>query len=258
MAKAKSTGVGQELAPLQTAGMPAEFLAAMQKRIERAKATQQKLPTGGGAKSLSFRGGVISLGGETIGNRMEAIILSSQYERGYWETTYDGDNRTPPTCYSFDGDAPHPEAHAKQAEACADCPYSKFGSADNGKGKACKQGVRLALLAPDALKGELASVDVTTAKCSTMNVKAFDDYVTVLTNKGVAPEAVVTELTCHPDTKKMYALGFKALRAAQPKDSAGYLALLARADRLISTPYPAPREEDAKPKPTLRRSRMGR
>ena len=257
MARPKKEATSTELAPLQAAGMPAEFLAAMQARIDRAKATQARLPTGGGAKSLSFRGGTMALGGEVIGNRMEAVILSSQFERGYWTSAYDGDSRSPPSCYSFDGDSPHPEAHDKQATSCEDCPHAKFGSADNGKGKACKEVVRLALLAPDALKSDLASADVFSARVSTMNVKTFDDYVTVLTNKKMAPEAVVTEVTCLPDPKKMYSLGFKALRGVETKDGSGYVALLARADKMISTPYPAPREED-KAKPTLRRSRMGR
>ena len=73
-------------------------------------------------------------GGEAVGNRTEAVVISNQYERAYYDSVYDGDNKSPPTCYSRDGDGPHAQAHAPQSKDCEGCLHNQFGSASNGIG----------------------------------------------------------------------------------------------------------------------------
>jgi len=68
------------------------------------------------------------------------IYLSSINDmRSFWppEAPMGSD---PPTCWSLGGkDAvPHPEATESQHTSCAGCPWNEFGTAKQGRGKACK------------------------------------------------------------------------------------------------------------------------
>ena len=89
---------------------------------------------------LSLRGGVISLGGRTLSNPLPIVVLAFDFERVYYSQAYQPDVMTAPDCYSFDGVKPHDQARVPQSDKCVGCRYNDFGSAQNGKGKACKEG----------------------------------------------------------------------------------------------------------------------
>lgn len=79
---------------------------------------------------------------------IEGIIIGFRDGRVYWETSYEESGQSgPPDCYSDD----LVNGHGKPAEAakglCANCEFSKFGSADKGAGQACRQ-VRLLFILP--------------------------------------------------------------------------------------------------------------
>lgn len=253
---------GTALMTAELAALPEALREAMAARMEKLKATQALLP-GGGGKSISFKGGVITLAGEKIGQKMDAVILASQYERVFYASAYDPDNTAAPICYSRDGAGPHEQSHDKQHTSCKDCPHNRFGSAENGKGKACKEGLRLALVPPDVLaKPDLATTDIFGAKLSVTNIKAFQDYATVVTNKGITPEMVVTTVNVVPDAKNQYAVSFKTKGPLKMsvKHATDFLSLVGRADASLTTPYPAPKDGALSPrravKKKLRKSRM--
>lgn len=254
---------GKALAVAEIAGLPDVLREAMAGRMAKLKETQALLP-GSGSKSISFRGGVITLAGEKIGQKMDCVVLAAQYERVYYATAYNADDTSPPSCYSRDNVAPHERAHDKQHTSCKDCPHNRFGTSENGKGKACKEGLRLSLVPSDTpAKPDVASADVYGAKLSVTNIKAWKDYATVLTNKGITPEVVTTTLACVPDPKNQYAVSFKTKGPIKlpAKNVADYMALVARADDALSTPYPAPKDDAPKARRTktktkLRKSRM--
>lgn len=59
---------------------------------------------------------------------------------------------TPPLCWAIGRKEAElaPTCENKQAERCATCPKNTFGSSGTGRGKACANGYRLAVVPPDA------------------------------------------------------------------------------------------------------------
>lgn len=68
------------------------------------------------------------------------------YAKAYVEGESDG---AKPTCFSNDGVEPDAQAAEKQAKKCAVCPQNVWGVRD-GKGTACSQNTRLAVIDPTA------------------------------------------------------------------------------------------------------------
>lgn len=235
-----------------------EEILAQRAALDASKA--KTLPQGGGGQQLSFRGGVMSWAGKPVGHETNVVVLDWVPERSYYGRPYDPNNTSPPDCYSYDDERPHPKAADPQHENCEECPHNAFGSATQGKGKACKQGARLALIAADTK--DLANTGVTTARVSTMNAMKFSDYLSELEAKSLRLAGTVTELTCHPDTKTQYALGFSVAGPYKvPKaGEAAFIALLNKATAEVNRPYPDQQEVEVRQVPqkrgAVRRSRM--
>lgn len=64
----------------------------------------------------------------------------------WYANAYTADSDAQPDCFSMNGVAPDPSAAMPQSAACASCPRNAFGSAANGKGKACADGQRAAVM----------------------------------------------------------------------------------------------------------------
>lgn len=75
-------------------------------------------------------------GEEKVASVLGVILFSQRPLRTWWPSSEISDK--PPECYSLDGIRPDPESDKVQADACAECPWDKFGTADKGKGKSCK------------------------------------------------------------------------------------------------------------------------
>ena len=77
-----------------------------------------------------------------------AVGAKRPNSRGYYEGTYDADNKGPPTCYSIDGVTPEADSIMVQHEHCLGCPKSERGSRTNDKGEqttACRPHKQLAV-----------------------------------------------------------------------------------------------------------------
>lgn len=121
------------------------------------KAAAEVPATGG--NFLSTKGGILTIDDERMpGNQVCVIIMDALLENTAYAGKYDPDNRAPPVCYAFGrldeqkDMAPHesmekfPEYFVPQSDSCSTCPLNEYGSADTGRGKACQNRVRLALL----------------------------------------------------------------------------------------------------------------
>lgn len=119
--------------------------------------------------------------------QIEGVLIDSNRCNAYWKADMSaGGSGNPPDCASFDGVKPYTEApvHAD----CAGCPMNKYGSGKDGSGKACKNMRRVHVLA----QGELIPYRLTLPPTS---LRAFDDYMTALTQKGRPCQTVVTAIT---------------------------------------------------------------
>lgn len=69
------------------------------------------------------------------------VYVAPSLVRLYYADPYSEKDKAAPLCLSYDNVAPHESAKDPQAERCAGCQWSKFGSATvgTGEGQACSQ-----------------------------------------------------------------------------------------------------------------------
>lgn len=121
---------------------------------------------------ITHRGGVFKAGDVEM-PELCVVVLSFVPENAYYGANFDPDKLTPPQCFAFGtpgsgdekGMAPHPamaghDCFEPQAEDCASCPMNKFGSADKGKGKACKNTRRLMVIPAGVFSKKKGSRDL--------------------------------------------------------------------------------------------------
>lgn len=224
-------------------GVPTTYEEVMAQKAAAAKARAQALPGGGDYATLSFRGGAMRLGEQAMGSEGEFLILAFAPERAYYDRPFNENDKSPPACYSLDGEKPHESIKKPCAAACEDCPMNEWGSSGVSNAKACKEGARFAVVKGDV--ADFASAQIYTARASTLNSKHVRDYVDALDAKGTSLPQVVTRLTCVPDGRTQYRLGFKALRPFRPAKGGetDYLALIDKAERELARPYPEPKDD---------------
>lgn len=209
---------------------------------------------GGALPFVSFKGGRISFnGGEVPDGRFNVVVLDHVLENHFYLDAYDADNPSSPACFAFgrvDAEmAPHDNSSEPQCEGCRGCPMNEFGSADRGKGKACKNVRRLAIITEEDLD-DIENATVAYMKVPVMSVKGWAGYVQQLANvMKVPPFAVITEVSIVPDAKSQFRVQFKLVE--QITDKAQIKALIAKRESIqqeIVTPYQATEIEE-KPAP---------
>jgi hypothetical protein len=202
--------------------------------------------------SMSFRGGVITYKGEQLGHSMDVVVLDALAARHYYAGAYQPDTVTSPECYSFDGIAPHPEAQDKQSPDCANCQLNQFGSAQNAKGKACKEGYKLALINAIAVeKGKIETAEIATAKLSVTASKGFAKIAAAFAARydGILFGAILRmEVKAHPTNQ--YQIEWTVVEELSPDDIEQLGARYVDAHKLLTAPYPKNEDRPAQaPKP---------
>jgi hypothetical protein len=221
-----------------------------------------------GGKFLTVNGSTLMYNGaEVPGGKINLIILDHILHNVYYKPRYDGKGKPikfdrndihPPVCYAFgcklEEMKPHESCSEPQHPTCEGCPQSEWGTADTGKGKACKNIRRLACITEDAIESvsEIENAQVAFFQPSVTNTKAWAGYVQQLaTVLKKPPFAVVTELSVKFDEHTLHKLQFKLISAIEDGDILA--ALRKRKNELASqivTPYPAAKEEEVTSKKT--------
>lgn len=216
----------------------------------------------GGFKSINIKGGQMTVDGNAVtDNEMRAVILTGLYENQYYKEAYDPGRVQVPDCYAFEPEdsddpeadmKPHEKANDPQHEDCASCPHNQWGSADRGRGKACSNVRRLAVVLADSVKTaeDIGEAEVRGLKLSVMNVKPWASYI-----KNTLPElnrpvwGVETKIKVTPDPKSQYRISFSFVKLIE-FDKETYPALKAKvrdAEKQLRMPYPDKVEEEVKP-----------
>lgn len=228
MAQAKSPGTG---------------VVNREEEIQRQIQAQQRMLAGitTSAKFISFKGGQIIIDGKVVpGGKTDVIPLAFMSERAYFPT-FDPDVRQSPLCYAYSNGeedevmAPHKEAKQPQAKTCAECPRNEWGSAEKGRGKACRESVRVALL-PSATNVEKEAT--WHCRIPITSVPSFKNYAGELLGMGKPLHAAVARLTVVPDAKTMLKVSWDPVKALDPKLFAIVDAKAASAANGIDFPYP--------------------
>ncbi len=78
------------------------------------------------------------------------VVLDWSFENVFYDRPYVEGHPSAPACFavarSVDEMAPTAEVPVPQSETCATCPQNEFESAPNGRGKACRNSLRLLIL----------------------------------------------------------------------------------------------------------------
>ena len=173
--------------------MPADAAERMRADIEAMKA---KLAAPGGDGIQVTQSKEFKLPDGSKVDSFKGIIVDFVSFNTYYEGAYNPDNVVPPNCFAIgtvknDDLVPSDSSPERQDDGCGFCKgcwANAFKSADNGKGKACKQSIRVAVLLDD---GELHRLNI-----SSTGLTAFGAYVRdVAGSLGAAPYGVMTTFT---------------------------------------------------------------
>jgi len=160
-----------------------------QQMMEQANLDSARTGSGGGANFISIRGGSFTYQEADLGEEIEVVVLDFVNVKDYYDSPWDQDNPSSPACWSVSYDKPSemvPSEYSPvvQAEACAGCWANEFGSADRGKGKACRDGRRMAVISKDQLDDAVEDIEIALLKAGPSSCPNFDKYI-----KGLAKVA---------------------------------------------------------------------
>ena len=211
------------------------------------------------------------------GNQMAVSVLDSILENTFYEGAYDPENPQPPMCFAFARDektmAPHKlvvDAHNQQCGAsglCAGCPQNEWGTAEKGRGTACKNTRRLALIPAgqfnQADKFQLisdedhyATTPIGFMKLPITRVTGFSSFV-----KQVAgtirrpPHGIVTKVRVVPDPKNQFKVLFEPIVNVPDELMAAVMKRHEEAGKVIDFPYQPAEEETKTKKPAAKTKR---
>lgn len=139
--------------------------------------------------------------GSNLGGEIQIVVVDFISRNNFYLTPYNPDNPSPPDCYAM-GKAindmePEPDSPAIQSDKCLTCPMNQFGSASNGKAKACKNSRLAAVLVIDPEDPD-ADLDpgapLYTLDLPPTSIRNFDGFVAGVQRSLAGPpiKAVVT------------------------------------------------------------------
>ena len=241
-------------------------------------AAEAQRSTGGGGKFFSMRAGQLSYDGVAMpGNMMAVVILADTIENSYYDTAFDPDTPTSPKCFAFARDEADMEPHEavdndpyfeRQHDTCNGCPQNAWGSARTGKGKACSNVMRLAMIPAGEYKkgaGRNSALDLTMfdeeehfekadiayMKLPVMSVRNYSTFV-----KGLAvemkrpPHGVFANVAVEPDPKSQFKVVFEVIGPVPNELMATMMKRHKATQDAIDFPYTPPmarEEQSAKP-----------
>lgn len=217
----------------------------------------------GGGQFFSVKGGILTWNDAPVpGNQMAVIVLDHILENVFYEGDFDPDNPGGPACFAFGREekdmAPHKivvDAGTAVSEKCLGCPNNEWGSSDKGRGKACRNTRRLALIPAGAFNeaGKFVPIDdedhfVSTPigymKLPVTSVKGFAGFVKqVASALRRPPHGVIAKVKVVPDQKTQFKMTFETISKV---DDSLMGAIMKRRDEVkpvIDFPY-QPREDD--------------
>lgn len=243
---------------------------------QAAKAAAEVPATGG--TFLSTKGGILKFGDEVMsGNQACVIILDAILENTCYEGKFDADNPAPPRCYAFartDPESmkamgPHPSMELfpdyfiPQSEDCASCPLNEYGSGDTGRGKACQNRARLALLPAgfyEAKKGSrdfdleifndpahFKTADIAHIKLPVLSVKNYFKFVSdVAAAHRRPPHGVIARIFLEQDEKAQFKVHFEMLE--EVPDELAEIVMARNEEAMVQKigGYQPPQEKDKK------------
>jgi hypothetical protein len=165
-----------------------------------------------GGSFLSINDGQVTLAGQKVkDNALNVVVVGAIHENTWYPGAYDKGNVQPPSCYAFGTDEatmrPHSESAQPQSDLCSKCEKNQWGSSDKGKGKACQNRRRLALIPGGDLTPEgIKKAEVIYYKVPVTSTRNWGLYVKGLYGSmKLPPFGVVTRIAPAPEKKVAFA-----------------------------------------------------
>lgn len=218
------------------------------------------------ASSISLKAGVMTYRGQpVVGNKLDVVIVGAVRENQYFPERYDPNNIQPPLCWALgieaEGMKPDPalvtevqNTDPKRSGECADCPQFEWGSDPNGgRGKACKEKRRLALVPVSALETGIMEAELALLTVPVMSVANWSNYVNKLKAAADRPAwSVITTVAVVPDPKSQFRVTFTYGANVADEHLSDLLKKKQEAEGLLFAPYPK-RTAQEEPKETKKR-----
>lgn len=224
----------------------------------------------GGGQFFSLKSGILSWQDAPLhNNQMAVVILDSILENVYYEGKYDPDTPQGPVCFAFGREektlAPHElviEGGNQMCGAsglCAGCEMNEWGSSDVGRGKACRNTRRLAMIPAgtfnQAGKFELfddeehfASTVIGFMKLPVTSVKGYASFVKQVAGALKRPPfGIVTKVKVIPDPKSQFKVVFEPIMNLPDELMGAIMQRHEEAKSTIDFPYQPNDEEQAPP-----------
>lgn len=211
-----------------------------------------------GGQFFGLKGGILTWQDAPFAdNQMAVVILDGLLENVYYEGEYNAEVPSGPKCFAFGKDEatmrPHQicvDGGTAQSDVCKGCPHNEWGSAARGKGKACRNTQRLALIpagtldatgrfeadAPEAW--EQAAIGY--LRLPLTSVKGYAGYVRqIAASQRRPPYGVITKVQVVPDNKTMFRILFTCLGLVGAQYREAVTARHTEAVNAIDFPYQA-------------------
>lgn len=213
----------------EAAESPSTQVLDLQAELQRDLANMANTITKPTGQKIKITAGRWALpNGKTSIEPLRVIVLGWRWMNRYYPGIFDASDIQSPACWAV-GEEPDKMAPTggedEQHTDCATCPQNKFGS--NGKGKACRNGARIAMVAAD-LKSDIVYFDV-----APTTIKSFSETVSKLASTGTHPLQAVVEVDI--DTKVSYAKATFTVVGLHDQDIARVYALKKEAGEVLSS-----------------------
>lgn len=226
----------------------------------------------GGGQFFSTRGGVLKFNDSPVpNNQMAVVIVDAIMENVFYDSDYDPDAITSPKCYAFGRDEnsiqPHEDCEEAQSGGCAACPHNQWGSAEKGRGKACSNRRRLALIdagqltkdgafEPHSDPAAFAKAEIAFLKLPPTSIKGFASYTKQLAKvQKLPPFGVFTLVSLESDPRTQFKLVFEQLDVVPSALQKTIFERHKEARELIEFPYAKVEPATEKPRAAKTRSR---
>ena len=189
-----------------------------------------------------------------LGDTIEVVIVDDIRINEYYDSDYDEDNPSTPACFAIsrgdpDDMVPHEDSPVPQCETCAECWANEFGSARVGKGKACGNKRKIAMLMSDSedfTKAGMAFMRL--GLNSSLNFGGYKKNVAATLKRPVC--ALSTEFSYDEDSEQPIIIPTLVSRLDDPTALAAVMERREEAGLVLEQPYDASGyvSKDSKPK----------
>ena len=247
--------------------VPANAVVSWDEELARAATIAGSMEAGaGGLQFFSMQAGQLSFNDMPVpGNQMAVVVLDYILENIYYTEKWEAGNPLPPTCFAFGREdhkmTPHPvvfEHQQEQNAQCRDCPRNEWASAETGRGKACRNTRRLAVISAGTLDPQTArftafddpqhyaDAPIQYLKLPVTSVKPWSGYVKqLIATVKRPPFGVFTRIRVVPDSKTQFRVECSALSPISDDLRSVIMTRHADAEKAIDFPYALDAGDDA-------------